>query len=143
MGETKRVIERSLEAWNAHDKAGWTGVISDDCDLVGPGGLSGSGRELRDLFYSMWQDAFPDNRITPVAILEDGENGVLEAIFEGTQTSALKAPGGAIPPTHKRIKTHFVVVEKVSGGRVQSFHLYFDQVELLTQLGVMPAPTTA
>lgn len=143
MGETRRVIERSLEAWNAHDKAGWTGDISDTCDLSGPGGLSGKGRELRDLFYSMWQEAFPDNRITPVAILEDGENGVMEAVFEGTHTGALKAPGGTIPPTHKRIKTHFAVIEKVNGGRFQSFHLYFDQVELLTQLGVMPAPTTA
>lgn len=143
MGETRRVIERSLEAWNAHDKAGWTGDISDTCDLSGPGGLSGKGRELRDLFYSMWQEAFPDNRITPVAMLEDGENGVMEAVFEGTHTGALKVPGARSHPRTNESRPTSQSSRRSEGGRFQSLHLYFDQVELLTQLGVMPAPTTA
>lgn len=140
MGETKRRIEQSLKAWNAHDKAGWTRDIGDDCDVEGPGGLHGKGRDLRDLFYSMWTDAFPDNRITAVSIVEEADNGVMEAIFEGTHTGVLHAPSGEIPPTTKRVKTRFVTVNKLRGGSFQSFHVYFDQVELLTQLGLMPAP---
>jgi predicted ester cyclase len=140
MGESKRAIERNVETWNAHDKAAWTQDIADDCEIVGVGGFVGTGRELRDQFYSMWTDAFPDTKITPTAIIEDGEYGVLEAMFEGTHTGVLNSPSGPIPPTHKRIKSPFVSVGKFRDGKFASLHLIFDQVELLTQLGLMPVP---
>jgi steroid delta-isomerase-like uncharacterized protein len=143
MGDTKRFIERDLDAWNAHDKRAWTADIADDCDVKGPGGVSGTGRELRDMFYSMWTDGFPDNRIKPVVIAEDGENGVLEAVFEGTHTGTLNTPSGPIPATGRRASIRFVTTTKMSDGHFKSLHLYFDQVELMTQLGLMPAPTAA
>jgi predicted ester cyclase len=140
MGETKRFMERNLADWNAHAKAKWSRDFSDDCEIVVVGGMRGTGRDLRDVLYSVWTDAFPDNQIKPTAIIEDGENGVLEAVFEGTHTGPLNAPTGSIPPTGKRVAVPFVSVEKVSGGQFKSFHLIFDQVELMTQLGLMPAP---
>lgn len=140
MGEVRKFIEQNLRSWNAHDKTSWTRDIADDCDVKGPGGFAGKGRELRDTFYSMWSDAFPNNQLKAVTIVEDGENALLEAIFEGTHTGTLKAPSGAIPATGKSVKVPFVSVSKISGGRFKSLHLYFDQVELLTQLGLMPAP---
>lgn len=142
MGETKQLLEKNLAAWNAHDKAGWTGDIADDCEVRGPG-VSGSGRELRDMFFSMWTDGFPDNRIKPSVIAGDGEDGLLEAVFEGTHTGSLNTPTGPIAATHRRVSIPFVATSKIGGGRFQSFHLYFDQVELMTQLGLMPAPATA
>lgn len=143
MGETKRFIEHDLESWNAHDKRAWTADIADDCELKAPGGVSGKGRDLRETFYSMWTDGFPDNRIKPVVIAEDGENGVLEAVFEGTHTGTLNAPSGPIPATRKRVSVPFVSTTKVRNAKFTSLHLYFDQVELLTQLGLMPATTAA
>lgn len=143
MGETKRFIERSVEVWNAHDKAGWTKDVADDCVFKVPGGISGSGRDLRDLLFSMWADAFPDNRITPSKIGEDNDYGILEAVFEGTHTGTLNAPTGAIPATHKRVSIPFVTTSTNRGGLYKTFHLYFDQVELMTQLGLMPAPAAA
>jgi predicted ester cyclase len=143
LGETKRFIERSVEVWNAHDKAGWTKDVADDCEFKVPGGISGSGRDLRDLLFSMWTDAFPDNRINASRIGEDGAYGILEAVFEGTHTGTLNAPTGAIPPTKKRVSIPFVTTSSIKDGRYEAFHLYFDQVELMTQLGLMPAPVAA
>lgn len=140
MGETKKAIERSVATWNRHDKAAWVGDIADDCEIVGVGGFAGKGRAVRDQFYSMWQDAFPDSKITPTAMIEEGDYGVLEATFEGTHTGVLNAPSGQIPATHKRVKAPFVSVNKVKDGKFTSFHVIFDQVELMTQLGLMPAP---
>jgi len=133
-------MERNLDAWNAHDKARWTRDFSDDCDVVVTGGMKGKGKDLKDLLYSIWTDAFPDNQIKPIAIIEDGEHGVLEATFEGTHTGVFNVPGAPIQPTRKRVAIPFVSVEKVSGGQFKSFHVIFDQVELMTQLGLMPAP---
>src|SRR5690349_20054834 len=99
MGDTKGIVERNIESWNAHDKTAWTRDIADDGELTAPGGISGSGRELRDMFYALWTDAFPDNEIKPKVIVVDGENAVLEATFEGTHTGVLNAPTGPIQPT--------------------------------------------
>jgi predicted ester cyclase len=140
MGDTKGIVERNIESWNAHDKTAWTRDIADDGELTAPGGISGSGRELRDMFYSLWTDAFPDNEIKPNVIVVDGENAVLEATFEGTHTGVLNAPTGPIQPTRKHVKVPFVSVSKIRGDKFTSLHLMFDQVELMTQLGLMPVP---
>jgi predicted ester cyclase len=140
MAETKAIVERNLASWNAHDKGAWTSDISDVGELIAPGGMRGSGRDLRDVFYSIWTDAFPDNQIKPTVIATDGENAVLEATFEGTHTGVLNTPTGQIQPTRKHVKVPFVSVSKIRGDKFASLHLYFDQVELMTQLGLMPAP---
>ena len=140
MAETRKIVEQNLKSWNAHDKSAWTKDISDDCEMTAVGGISGKGRDLRDMFYSMWTDAFPDNTIKPNVILADGENAALEATFEGTHTGVLNAPGGPIQPTRKRIRVPFTTVTKVRGDKITSLHLLFDQVELMTQLGLMPVP---
>jgi ketosteroid isomerase-like protein len=142
LGETKRFIEKSLAAWNAHDKVGWTRDVADDCEFATPGGIRGTGRELRDQLFSMWTQAFPNNVIKPSAIAEDGEYGILEAVFHGTQTGTLDAPTGPIPATGKQVSIPFVTTSRIKDGRYKSFHLYFDQVELMVQLGLMPAPVT-
>ena len=143
MGETKAFITKSVDLWNAHDKARWTRDIADDCEFETPGGISGTGRDLRDLLFSMWTDAFPNNVIKPATIAEDGEYGILEAVFEGTHTGTLNAPTGAIPATGKKVSVRFVTTSKIKDGKYKAFHLYFDQVELMTALGLMPAPATA
>ena len=63
---------------------------------------------------------------------------VLEGVFEGTHTAALNAPGGSIPATGKWVTIPFVWVLRVAGDRFTSFAVYFDQMELLTQLGLAP-----
>jgi hypothetical protein len=136
MGETKSLIENNVKTWNKHDKAGWTGDFADSVELKAPGGITGSGPEMVEQFYGIWQDAFPDTQVEPAVIAEDGDNGLLEAVFNGTHTEDLNAPQGTIQATQKAVSVPFVVVLKATGGKFTSFHLYFDQVELMTQLGV-------
>ena len=143
MGETKRFIEKSVGAWNAHDKVGWTRDVADDCEFTVPGGITGSGRDLRDQLFSMWTKAFPNNVIKASTIAEDGDYGILEAVFTGTQTGTLDAPTGPIPATEKKVSIPFVTTSRIKDGRYTSFHLYFDQVDLMVQLGLMPAPAGA
>lgn len=143
MGETKRFIEKSVDLWNAHDKVGWTRDVADDCVFKVPGGITGTGRELRDQLFSMWTDAFPNNKIKPATIAEDGEYGTLEAVFEGTHTGTLNTPTGPIPATGKKVSIPFVTTSRQRDGRYKAFNLYFDQVDLMTQLGLMPAPAAA
>lgn len=136
MGEVKALIESSTSSWNAHDRDQWNSAFTDNAELRGPGGVSGSGPKMASQFYGMWQDGFPDCQVAPAVISEDGENGMLEAVFRGTHTGPLNAPAGTVPPTGKAVEIPFVVAAKVRDGKFGSFHLYFDQAELMAQLGL-------
>jgi steroid delta-isomerase-like uncharacterized protein len=137
--DTRELLEQNIEIWNAKDLARWRGLFADDATLSAPGGVSGTGPETVETFYRLWQEAFPDNRCRIVRIVDGGSNGVVEAVFEGTHTAPLSAPSGDVPATGRRVSVPFVNVVDVAGDRVTDFALYFDQVELMTQLGLVGA----
>ena len=143
MGSVRSLQEDQIKTWNDHDEASWVNLFSPEAKFSGPGGVHGSGTEMAKTFYRIWQDAFPDNQLKTLQIV-DGEDVVaLEGVLEGTHTAALNAPGGSIPATGKRVAVPFVSVLGVAGDRFTSFAVYFDQMELLTQLGLAQAPMTA
>jgi ketosteroid isomerase-like protein len=136
MGEAKDLVEGSVRSWNDHDRERWSAYFADTAELRAPGGVSGSGPVIGGQFYDIWTDGFPDNQVDHAVISEDAENGILEAVFKGTHTGPLNAPSGTVQATGKAVEIPFVVTSKVKEGKFTSFHLYFDQVELMTQLGL-------
>jgi ketosteroid isomerase-like protein len=54
----------------------------------------------------------------------------------GTHTGALRGPAGEIAATGKPADVHFTSVYEFEEGKITSYHLYFDQAELFTQLGI-------
>jgi predicted ester cyclase len=136
MGNGRDQVESSIKAWNEHLFNEWSARFTEDAQLTGPGGLSGTGRQTQQLFYSIWNDGFPDNRVTNIRVAADGDMAVLEAVFEGTHTGLLHAPTGDIPPTGKRVSIPFVVTYSIGDGHITGFRLYFDQMDVVTQLGI-------
>ncbi|HLK95373.1 MAG TPA: nuclear transport factor 2 family protein [Nocardioidaceae bacterium] len=138
MGEARARLEQNIQHWNAHDSASWVAGFSPDAQVVGPG-ASGSGTEMARTFYSIWQDAFPDNEVRVTDIFEDGATAILQAEFRGTQTETMHAPEQTIPATGRRVNIPFVLINRFDGGKTTAFTLYFDRAELLEQLGLLPA----
>ncbi|GAA4804303.1 hypothetical protein GCM10023200_47010 [Actinomycetospora chlora] len=138
--DTRALMELSLERWNDKDRAGWCALFGEDATLRAPGGVGGSGPEIVTMFYRLWQEAFPDNRCRILRLVDGGTSGALEAVFEGTHTETLHAPGGDLPATGRRVSVPFINIGDNDGERFTDFALYFDQVELMTQLGVVAAP---
>jgi len=136
MGYARDLVDVSTKAWNAHDFGEWSAAFTADALLVAPGGLSGRGRDTQELFYSIWNEGFPDNQVTGIHIAEDGDTGVLEAVFEGTHSGVLHAPSGDVPPTGRRVSIPFVATYTGADDRLTGFRLYFDQMDLTTQLGI-------
>ncbi len=139
MGTARDLLEANVRAWNDHDEASWIDQFDPDATFSGPGGVGGSGTEMARTFYHIWQDAFPDNQVRAVRIVDGTDAAVLEAVFEGTQTDALNAPGGSIPATGKRVAIPFVTTYDFANDKFATFALYFDQMELLSQLGLTQA----
>ena len=45
-----------------------------------------------------------------------------------------------IPATGKSLDFPFSAIFRVENGKISSIRLYYDQVEVLSQLGLMPPP---
>jgi predicted ester cyclase len=87
--------------------------------------------------------AVPDTRHAVGNVVEGGDQVVLEFRWQGTHTRPLRSPQGEIPATGKRIDLRCGAVFEVAAGRITAERGYLDQVEFLTQLGLMPAPASA
>jgi hypothetical protein len=92
MGTVRSLMEDRIRAWNDHDEASWLDLFSQKATFSGPGEVRGSGTEMARTFYHIWQDAFPDNHLKILRIVDGVDPVVLEGVFEGTHTAALNAP---------------------------------------------------
>jgi predicted ester cyclase len=62
---------------------------------------------------------------------------VAEGTIAGTHSGTFQTPQGGIPPTGNAVSLRYAAVKRFEGDRLVSEHLYFDQLELLQQLGAM------
>jgi steroid delta-isomerase-like uncharacterized protein len=134
---------RFVEAFNAHDESRIRELNADNVKFEAPGEVRIEGREPATEYAMAWLRAFPDARITIHNELVSGDWVAQEFTFEGTHEDTLSGPGGDIPATHKRLNGRGVQIFKVEGETVTDTRLYFDQVQIMTQLGLMPEPATA
>ncbi|MGD9529636.1 ester cyclase [Pseudonocardia sp.] len=138
-----KIVEAAIDSWNGKDEQAFVDLFRPDAEITGPGGMVLQGADGARAFWQGYQGAFPDNRVVARAVFGAGDQAVEEAAFEGTHTAALVgADGTEVPPTGRRVSVPFTAVYGLRDGRVATYHLYFDQVELLTQLGLMPGPTS-
>jgi predicted ester cyclase len=97
-------------------------------------------REFRDDFLAGWVGAASDIRITEPRYLDAGQTAVCSFTVVGTHDGPL----GPIPATGKPFALALCEMWHFdSSGAVVGGDLYYDQVSLLTQLGLMPQPSSA
>lgn len=145
MSEAKRVLEQAIEFWNTNDREAWVALYDENVEWEAPGGARISGREdLATKYYDALLEAAPDRLSTVDALIAEGEIVAEEGRYTGTHTGTWRTPNGVeIPATGKRLDFPFSALFRVKEGKITSIRLYYDQVEVLTQLGLMPAPATA
>jgi predicted ester cyclase len=143
MADAREVGAKFVEAFNAHDEKRIRQLNAENAIIEAPGDMRAEGREATTQYAMAWLRAFPDARLTVHNELVDGDWVVQQFTFEGTHEDTLSSPNGDIPATHNRLKGRAIQMFKVEGDSVTETHLYFDQVQIMTQLGLMPEPATA
>jgi predicted ester cyclase len=141
MGEALEAAKRADDAFNAHDVEARLAANTDDSELVMPGGMQLRGREQADLLRAFWE-ALPDATLTWKNHVESGPMIAGEGVLTGTHTGTFRTPQGEIPSTGRQVELPYAFIRRVEAGKIASEHLYFDQMELLQQLGAMPPPST-
>jgi uncharacterized protein (TIGR02246 family) len=137
---TQEAFEQGTETFNAHDLQGFAEVLADDVVYTAPGAIHGEGREACVEFFGGWLSAFPDGRVDVRDVHLLADVAVEEGTFTGTHRDTLHAPTGDIPPTGRPVAIDYIQVLRFRAGRHVGFNLMFDRLQLLEQLGLVPAP---
>jgi predicted ester cyclase len=143
MASAQEVGARFIDAFNAHDEARIRELNGENVVFEAPGDVRLEGREATTQYAMSWVRAFPDARLTVTNELVAGDWVAQECTFEGTHEGTLSSPTGDVPATHRRLIGRSVQIFKVEGDVVTDTRLYFDQVQVMTQLGLMPGVATA
>lgn len=140
---SEKLIERFVagaeRAIAARDWEDYGSYFAEDLRMV-TSGLPGptTGRAARLEFVEGIVDSFADGVVEVQRYFGQGDWACLEVLFTGTHTGPMPGPGGTeIPPTNKSVKWPYCMVMKFKDGLVSELYEYYDQVSLLTQLGLM------
>ena len=134
--ESRAVVERAIEAFNKGDLEQVARDSAPDCTLTLPGGEVLKGPQAVKEYNQNWRRAFPDAKINVDQVFALGNTVCVQARLTGTHTGTLATPMGDIPATGKKLEGAFADVITIDRGLVSSRTLYFDRIDLMTQLGV-------
>ena len=143
MAHARQVGADFVAAFNDHDESRIRELNAENAVLEAPGDVRVEGGEAATQYAMAWLNAFPDARLTVKNELASGDWVAQEFNFEGTHEGTLSGPAGEIPATHRRLNGRGVQVFRVENDAVVDTRLYFDQVQIMTQLGLMPEPAPA
>jgi steroid delta-isomerase-like uncharacterized protein len=143
MADAQQVGADFVAAFNDHDESRIRELNAENTVFEAPGDVHIEGREAATQYAMAWLNAFPDARLNVKNEFASGDWVVQEFTFEGTHEGTLSGQAGEIPATHRRLNGRGVQIFRVANDAVVDTRLYYDQVQLLTQLGLMPEPAPA
>ena len=135
MPDAKDVILKHIAAFNDRDSDAepWAA----DAEMTAPGAQV-SGRDDVIGFLDVFHEAFPDGRLEVKQLLSDGRGAAAEGTFVGTHDGVLHTPNGDVAPTGRAVEFRWAAVYATDGDTLKSEHLFFDQMDFLGQLGLLP-----
>ena len=143
MLDSRALVERGMQAFNAHDLEAVARDAAPDIVGTAPGGIKLTGPQAVKEYNQGFITAFPDARVDAKKIIVQGRTVVVEGVFSGTNNGTLKTPMGDVPATGRKVSGEFIQIFEIDRGLVKRNHLMYDQVDLMTQLGMAPAPQPA
>jgi steroid delta-isomerase-like uncharacterized protein len=139
MGEARETMDRVTQAAMSGDVETLRGLYAEDAVIETPDQGTITGRDAIVEWISGFQKAFPDLTYEPLNEYEIGNTAIDEGAISGTHTGPLETPTGeTVPPTGKRVRVRETDLATVENGKVTSHRFYFDQMEFLAQLGLVP-----
>lgn len=131
------LVARFYEEFDKGDIAAATSVFSEELEITDPGMGTVRGIGPFREYLESFKRAIPDGRAIVQQLYEAGNAVIVEGRLVGTHTGPLRGPGGDIQPTGASVNLRFANVWCVEDGTITCHHTYYDQLDLLTQLGLM------
>ncbi len=139
MGEARQVMDRLTDAINSADLDVLAGCYAPDAVVVDPFGTHSGTDEIVESWRQLFE-GFPNSIGTVEHKYESGDTAIDEWSFAGTNSGPLTMPTGEqVPATGNPVTLRGADIATVQGGVITSHRVYFDQMEMLGQLGLLPA----
>ena len=139
--DPKILAAKYNQAFNAHDEVTLKSLFADNARFIAPGDVRLVGKDAIAGYTNSWMKALPDAKITVTHEIVSAPWVVQEFTFEGTHRAPLTGPMGTIAATNRKVSGQCVSITRYENDLAVETRLYFDVVQLLTQLGVMPVPS--
>jgi predicted ester cyclase len=136
--DPKVLAAKYNQAFNSHDETALRSLIAPNARFTAPGDVRLEGRDAAIGYTNGWMKALPDAKINITHEIVSGPWIAQEFTFTGTHTGPLAGPMGTIPATNRKVSGQCVSITRYENDLQVETRLYFDVVQLLTQLGVMP-----
>jgi steroid delta-isomerase-like uncharacterized protein len=132
----RRWVEEVLNTRDVSDQSPAYQLVA--ADFIGhfPGQPPIEGLEAFRQFGSLYFSAFPDLQITPEELIAEGDKVTMRYGWSGTQQGELMG----IPATGKQVRASGISILRIANGKIAEQWDSFDNLGLLQQLGVVPAP---
>ena len=132
-----------IDAVNRGDSAAVAAFYTQGATLSPPGlPEPAKGRAAIEAQWTQMFNGFPDLTMKFTTEVFEGDTGAIEWLIVGTQTGTLEGGPEPIPPTGKQVTMRGASIFKVnSEGKLTEDAIYFDQVSMMAQLGLLPEPS--
>jgi steroid delta-isomerase-like uncharacterized protein len=143
MSANRKLLDRYVERYNAGDLDAVMDLYAEDAvQLMPDGTFEGQGTIRERLAQEL--NGFSDVAHRVESFVEQGDAFADEWTFVGTHTGAVALPDGSqLPPTGKRVEIRGMELVQVRDGRIVIDNLYYDNMAVLAQLGLVPEGAVA
>jgi steroid delta-isomerase-like uncharacterized protein len=140
----KELYLEAMRRTDAHDFEGFLALQADDAVWRVPGVEITGKDELRGWLQQFWV-GFPTYRHDLTRVVESEGVVWAEGTWTGVNDGPLLSPDGEAPPTGKTVSFRFgmSVAIDIEAGHATTVELYYDQLEFLMQLGLIPEQAAA
>ncbi len=134
------VAQRAIKAYNDRDVKAIAELLSEAPEYSRGAQVARSKEQVLAVYRLDWED-FPDARTDIKLAIAEGSVVALECVWTGTNTGPLHLPDGTTAPaTGRQVILPCVTVLEVKNGLVVTVRNYWDNMVVMEQLGLLPAP---
>lgn len=137
----KDLVHRFTEATNAADWQALAQIVAEDFTRHSTA-TAGPEVRSRDEFVQLQESflvSFPDQRVTVQRLVAEGDYVAGLATYTGTHTG----PMGEFPATGRAVECPFLAMFRIEDGQIAELWVEWDNVAILTQLGLFPPPASS
>jgi steroid delta-isomerase-like uncharacterized protein len=146
---TTVVHERSTAAANTATIKQWIASMvkgdidrapyAEDAETSDPSGKYKGKKQIVDSF-KVWKTAFPQGTAEVTNQIAMGDHVTSEVVYKATHTGPLVSSTGTVPPTNKPVVLKTMLITSFRNGLIQRERTYFDQTDLMQQIGITTQP---
>ncbi|MGY1638885.1 ester cyclase [Geodermatophilus sp. SYSU D00742] len=139
MGQARETMDRITDGVIRGDAEALGRLYAPDAVADRPDGPRLEGGPAIVEYLLGFRRGFPDMTWESGREYESGDTAIDEGHLVGTHTGTLTSPEGELPPTGRAIRLRECDIVTVRDGLAVHHRFYYDQVDLLTQLGLAGA----